>query len=215
MWLLVLLLAHDKSGEAIVRRNIFCSDCRPAPPRREPKPVRLLATLLEVRRNQKAILQAAVICQAGASCGWVEAGSRVAGTIVTTIEERRVWFDDGDWIELDALAGRKLEKVDPHAGGKLEKVDPRWLDHPEEIARTVTALPDKDGVRIVALRPGSPLLRLGLQRGDVIKAVNGCELFGLDASLACYQRLRNVRYVSVSLLRGGAPVTLDVALDRE
>jgi len=216
MWLLALLLLHDKSGDAILKRNIFCSDCRVTP---KPKSLRLLATIVEDRRNQdhssassranlnKAILPAAVICQTGGPCGWVATGGRVGDATIAAIEERRVLFDDGDALQ--------LEKGDPPKKPKLEKGDPRLLDHPEELARTVTAVPDKDGVRIVALRPGSPLARLGLQRGDLVRAVNGCELAGLDAALACYQRLRNVRYVSVSLLRAGAPVTLDVALDRE
>src|SRR5262249_52024066 len=168
MWLLALLLLHDKSGDAIVKRNIFCSDCRVSP---KPKSLRLLATFVEDRRNQDhslasirtnlkmAILPAAVICQNRGPCGraatgsrgWAATGSRVGDATVAGIEERRVWFDDGDALQ--------LEKGDPPAKPKLEKGDPRILDHPEEIARTVTAVPEKDGVRIIALRPNSPLAR--------------------------------------------------------
>jgi type II secretory pathway component PulC len=197
MWLLALLLLHDKSGDAILKRNIFCSDCRPTRPA---KALRLLATFTDHWNG-------AIICRIGGPCALVEIGNRLADAVVVEIEERRVRFDDGDALELDARTTAAPKRV--------EKADPRWLDHPEELVRTVTAVPDKDGVRIIALRPGSPLARLGLQRGDLVRAVNGCELAGVDAALGCYQRLRNVRYVSVSLLRAGAPVTLDVALDRE
>jgi hypothetical protein len=196
MWLLALLFLHDKSGDAILRRNIFCSDCRETRP---PKALRLLATLTDHWNG-------AVICRIGGPCGLVEIGSRLADAVVVEIQERRVRFDDGDSLELDARSAPPK---------RVEKADPRWLEHPEELVRTVTAVPEKDGVRIIALRPNSPLARLGLQRGDLVRAVNGCELAGIDAALGCYQRLRNARYASVALVRGGASVTLDVALDRE
>jgi C-terminal processing protease CtpA/Prc len=204
MWLLLALLAHDKSGEAIVRRNIFCSDCRPVV-HRTVKPARLLgtltggATLAFVRlETQYAVF---------------EIGSRLGEVSVASIEERRVVFDDGDVLEFDTQTGSRLQAP----GSRQSQIQaPRaYLEHPEELAGTINVVPDKDGVRVISLRSGSPLAQLGLQRGDVIRAVNGCELTGLDASLACYQRLRNVRYVSVALIRAGKPVTLDLALDRE
>ena len=221
MWLLLALLAHDKSGEAILRRNIFCSDCRPVV-HRTAKPAHLLGTLIGTQRFAIVRLEQRFAV--------FEIGSRLGAFSVTSIEERRIWFDDGDALELEANA--------VPAPPPKEHVDTRhFLEHPEDLARTITVLPDPDGVRVVALRPGSPLAQLGLQRGDVIRAVNGCELRGLDASLACYQRLRNDlnggmnppapsgrarrgptplwRYFTVSISRAGQPLTLDVALDRE
>jgi S1-C subfamily serine protease len=198
MWLLALLLLHDKSGEMIVARNIFCSDCRPA---HKPKPVRLLATFVSPSDTF------AIVCREGSACAAVAVGSRLGEALIARIEERRVIFDDGDALGFGRLAPTPVQ-VDR---ATITSV----LAHPEELVRTVTAVPAPDGIRIVALRAGSPLARVGVQRGDVIRAVNGCELAGIDASLACYQRLRNARYLSVSLVRSGAPLTLDVGLDRE
>jgi hypothetical protein len=209
MWLLALLLLHDKSGDAIVRRNIFCSDCRPA---HKPKSMHLLATFLESSSSsrstvKKAILPFAIVCQDGSACAAVQVGSRLGDATIERIEERQVIFDDGDAVGFD------------HAPATPVKVDratvTRVIEHPEELMRTVTAVPAADGIRIVALRPGSPLARVGVQRGDLIRAVNGCELAGVDASLECYRRLRNARYLSVSLVRAGSALTLDVGLERE
>lgn len=206
MWLLLALLAHDKSGEAIVRRNIFCSDCRPVV-HRTVKPARLLGTLTGATPL--------AIVRVEQSYAVFEIGSRLGEVSVAQIEERRVVFDDGDVLDFDA--GTRLQAPGSRQGQiRAGSLAPgALLQHPEELAGTINVVPDKDGVRVISLRPGSPLAQLGLQRGDVIRAVNGCELTGIDASLACYQRLRNVRYASVALVRAGRPVTLDVALDRE
>src|SRR5262249_7112277 len=156
--------------------------------RPKPKDVQLLATI--VARESFAIVRTREVVV-------VVPGSHLGDAVVQTIEERRIVFEDGDEIGFERAVAALTPPATPPATTVDRAPITSILAHPEELARTVTAVPAADGIRIVALRPQSPLARLGVQRGDVIRAVNGCELFGIDASIECYRRLHNARFVSV------------------
>jgi general secretion pathway protein C len=80
--------------------------------------------------------------------------------------------------------------------------------------RVVPALRDGQpaGLRLFGIRPGGPLTRIGLENGDLLTAVNGLPLTSPDAALAAYTSLRTATHVSLSVERGGRPVTLDYLL---
>ncbi|MBN2494029.1 MAG: hypothetical protein JXR96_05525 [Deltaproteobacteria bacterium] len=64
-----------------------------------------------------------------------------------------------------------------------------------------------NGFKLFAIRPDSFYSRLGLQNGDVIHKINGCEINSPDKALEVYQKLRTTETVTVELTRRGRPVT--------
>lgn len=70
-----------------------------------------------------------------------------------------------------------------------------------------------EGVRLSTLKAQSPLTFLGLQKGDVIRKLNGFDLADPAGALQALSMLKSQRNVSLALLRGGAPRTLTYAVD--
>lgn len=66
------------------------------------------------------------------------------------------------------------------------------------------------GVQLARVRQGSLLARLGIQTGDVLTRIDGLEMNGPDRWLEAYTRLMRADHATVTLLRGGRPVSLDV-----
>jgi S1-C subfamily serine protease len=64
------------------------------------------------------------------------------------------------------------------------------------------------GFRLLAVRPGSFVSRVGLRPGDVILRVDGRPINGLEDASAAYAWLRVTDRFSVDLLRNGQPLTL-------
>lgn len=64
------------------------------------------------------------------------------------------------------------------------------------------------GFKLYAMRPGSPLVALGLANGDTLRAINGLPLTSNDHALAAYTRLRSADRFTLELTRRGQPVTL-------
>lgn len=77
-------------------------------------------------------------------------------------------------------------------------------------ARIVPAISDGQpvGFKLYAMRPGSPLVALGLANGDTLRAINGIDLSSPDHALAAYARLRTVDRFALELTRRGQPLTL-------
>lgn len=86
------------------------------------------------------------------------------------------------------------------------------------IARSVRVTPELQGsrpigFRIVELRPGSVLARLGLRSGDVVQSLNGKDLATPEQAIDAYAKLRSTNQLELRLLRNGKPVTLQVKID--
>ena len=80
--------------------------------------------------------------------------------------------------------------------------------------KSVTVRPEKAGddvvgIRVVALRPGSPLDGLGIRAGDVLESVNGFQLTTPAKMLEALARLRTADHLSLALQRGGHEVQVD------
>ncbi len=69
------------------------------------------------------------------------------------------------------------------------------------------AQPDAHGFRLYAIRPGSAYAVLGLQNGDVIRAINGIEIGSGDQILELVAR--STAQISVDVLRQGQPMILN------
>jgi general secretion pathway protein C len=68
------------------------------------------------------------------------------------------------------------------------------------------------GVKIYGIRRSSLLGHLGIQNGDMLRTLNGYDLTDPTAVLDAYGRLRTADSLSISMVRRGAPVTVDYAI---
>ncbi len=64
-----------------------------------------------------------------------------------------------------------------------------------------------EGFVVRMIQPRSLLSRLGLQVGDVVMQVNGVSLDSPEKALQIFQQLREARQITVSLTRGGTPLS--------
>ncbi len=69
------------------------------------------------------------------------------------------------------------------------------------------------GFLVHMVRPNSLLARLDIQRGDLIKEVNGVPLDSPESALQVFQQLREARRVTVNLLRRGQPLSHTYEID--
>jgi general secretion pathway protein C len=65
------------------------------------------------------------------------------------------------------------------------------------------------GIRLGSIRPGSLLSTLGLQNGDRLSTVNGFDITDPQKALEAYSQLQRANRLTVSVTRGGKPMTLD------
>ena len=92
-----------------------------------------------------------------------------------------------------------------------------WLGDPSQLASEVRILPEiRDGraagVRLLGVRPEGPFAAIGLRSGDVLVAINGLEMNGLDQAMAAYIKLRNAGHVSLAVERNGQKINLEYAI---
>jgi hypothetical protein len=80
--------------------------------------------------------------------------------------------------------------------------------------RIVPAFHDgkSEGLKLYAIRPNSVPSLLGLQNGDLLKAINGRPIDKPDAALEAYSALRKEKKFEVALVRRGEPKTLQIIL---
>ncbi len=88
------------------------------------------------------------------------------------------------------------------------------LDGAGDWMKTVTIRPEKVGddmvgIRVVALKSGSPLEALGIRAGDVLQSVNGFPLTTPDKLLEALARLHTADHLSLAVQRGGHGLQID------
>jgi general secretion pathway protein C len=69
------------------------------------------------------------------------------------------------------------------------------------------------GLRVYGVKRDSPLARLGLRNGDVMRTLNGISLGSLDGFLNAYPLLDTAPALSLSVLRKNQPRTLEYTLE--
>ncbi|MDT8422021.1 MAG: type II secretion system protein GspC [Desulfuromonadales bacterium] len=84
---------------------------------------------------------------------------------------------------------------------RLAQMQPRTLD-----GKT-------DGFLIRRINPRSLLVKLGLQRGDVIIDVNNIRLDSPEKALQVFQQLREARQISVAVERNGQPMSFSYEIE--
>jgi hypothetical protein len=86
------------------------------------------------------------------------------------------------------------------------------------LARSLRVAPQSQdgkiiGFRLVSLRPGALWARVGLQRGDVVTALNGSELTTPERALEAYARFRSTGVMRADFLRAGQPHSIEITVE--
>lgn len=69
------------------------------------------------------------------------------------------------------------------------------------------------GVKLYGIRSNGRWARLGLRNGDLLRAINGLELARPETAPQAYAQLRAASELSVSLERGGRPMTVSYVIE--
>lgn len=86
------------------------------------------------------------------------------------------------------------------------------------IARTMRIAPEAKGgkpigFRLVSLRPGAILTRIGFQNGDVVQSLNDNELTSPDKALEAYTKFRTTGVMHASFLRANKPLAVEIKIE--
>jgi hypothetical protein len=86
------------------------------------------------------------------------------------------------------------------------------------IARTMRIVPEAKGgkpigFRLLALRPGTLLTRVGFQNGDVLRSLNDHPLTSPDKALEAYARFRTTGVMRAGFLRGTKPRSVEIKIE--
>jgi hypothetical protein len=126
---------------------------------------------------------------------------------------------DAELAELDKLMDASIKRIDDtHYEVKGSLID-HVLANPLALAKGARVVPSvkdgkPDGFKMYAIRPGSLYARVGLRNGDTLLDVNGMELTSADKALEVYTRVREATQLTVSLVRRGQPVTVQIKIIR-
>ncbi len=83
------------------------------------------------------------------------------------------------------------------------------------LLRGVQIVPKMDKGKPVAVglrgvRDGSLLHTLGLRSGDELQTINGFNIANPESALQAYAKLRTAEHLTLSVMRGGKPMSIDV-----
>lgn len=102
------------------------------------------------------------------------------------------------------------------AGGKIvldqKEVDDA-LGNLDKLQKEVNIVPNfqdgkMDGFKVVSIKPGGLISKLGVRRGDVLKNVNGQEL-DIKRGMELFSTMRDSKNFSLDVVRGGKNQTLE------
>lgn len=70
-----------------------------------------------------------------------------------------------------------------------------------------------EGFVVRMVQPRSLLAILGIQKGDILRQINGVELDSPEKALQIFQQLREARNISIALQRGGSNLSFEYEVD--
>jgi general secretion pathway protein C len=116
--------------------------------------------------------------------------------------------------QISAELASKIHKVSDTEFNVERAVVDEVLEKQAELMRYTRLKPVKEGDKVTGLklsrvRKGTLLDTLGLQNGDQIQSINGFELSNPQKALEAYGRLRTAQKLSLTINRGGGPMTID------
>lgn len=115
-----------------------------------------------------------------------------------------------------SVASKGGEESSGEAGGKVvidQKDVDDALQNLDRLYNDVRIVPNfKDGrpagMKVLSVKPGSLVSKLGVKRGDVLEKVNGQEL-DLKRGMELFNQMRDLKNFSVEIERGGRNQTLE------
>jgi len=226
--------AADKSIEAIVARNMFCSACGddvPAPERSR-LPFTLLAIMLAPPPSDPRWSVAIIRDDETSTAGPYAVGAVLGAATIDAIEDVRVVLDVGrgrrEYLELlhrppHAPADGPRAPLDDLADG-IRKTGARSYEIRRAVVeqllaggttlrwpRVVPQARDGEpvGFRLFGVGREGPFAAIGLSDGDLLLEVNGRSIATPDAALAAFAALRSASHVWLAIVRDGRRVRLD------
>ena len=94
----------------------------------------------------------------------------------------------------------------------IERNGPQKMQQLQQAFMKAARVVDGQGVRLQRSSQTTILGQLGMQKGDLVKTVNGYDMTNPDKSMEAYGVIKTAKKVQVVLERDGKPVTLDVTL---
>ncbi len=70
-----------------------------------------------------------------------------------------------------------------------------------------------DGFRVTFVKRGTPFAKLGLQRGDILKSINGQELDSYNAAFEAYKNINDATNVTLVIQRGKKEMELEYEIN--
>ena len=70
-----------------------------------------------------------------------------------------------------------------------------------------------DGFRVTFVKRGTPFAKLGLQRGDILKSINGQELESYNAAFEAYKNINKATNVTLVVQRGNKEMELEYEIN--
>jgi general secretion pathway protein C len=157
-------------------------------------------------------------------------GDTVEGAVITKILRGRVIVrvgtrDEVLIMEKEPLSVGGTESPSPRPPADRSTVrlsraqmeqSARSINHLLSQARVRPAFRDgkPDGLSITQVSNGSFFQRLGLTDGDVLRSVNGKPIQVQDDIVSLYHAVRSMPNVTLMILRGGRPRTMEYNLER-
>lgn len=107
-------------------------------------------------------------------------------------------------------AGDGIREVAPNRFEVARSLLDQFIARAPRSVRVVPAIRDGKpfGFRLLSVRRGSLVRRLGFMNGDVVRTVNGFQITAPDQALKAFSAARNASQVTVAVERGGKLVTL-------
>jgi general secretion pathway protein C len=93
--------------------------------------------------------------------------------------------------------------------GALESI----LSHQAELFSRLRVAPDKEGLRLTGVKPDSVLGMIGVENGDKLQRINGFDLTDPKTALEAYAKLANAERLTVTVMRAGKPMNIDIKID--
>jgi len=70
-----------------------------------------------------------------------------------------------------------------------------------------------EGFRVTFVKRGTPFAKLGLKRGDVLKALNGQELNSYKAAFDAYKSVNDTQGITLTIMRGNKEMELEYEIN--
>lgn len=118
---------------------------------------------------------------------------------------------DYSWSMVREIANRENRLTFKEAGSKIQR------SRGGRFKVTLGVMPDyagieKNGMRVDAVTPGKPAEKAGLQKGDIVTAIDGKSVGNIYDYMNRLKTLTEGQTISVDVLRNGKPVVLIIQL---